>query len=127
MRVTVFRGTDGEVSAEVSTSPTWEPLEEYDGKPLHQVRLAVVDRLPSGEIQLVEIAAGGHFAMYTNPDVAFCQIVRGRGKLGLPDGPRSPTRVRSCTSSTPLPARLARRRGGHAPVGLSHPGRGLQG
>jgi quercetin dioxygenase-like cupin family protein len=90
MRVTAFRGTDGGVGAEVSTSPTWEPFEEYDGKPLHRVRLAVVERLPLGEIQLVEIAAGGHFAMHTSPDVAFCQIVRGRGKLGLPDGAEIP-------------------------------------
>jgi quercetin dioxygenase-like cupin family protein len=37
-------------------------------------------------IQLVEIAAGGSFAMHSSPDVAFCQMVRGRGTLGLPDG-----------------------------------------
>src|SRR5215217_6713978 len=32
------------------------------------------------------IAAGGHFAMHASPDIAFCQVVRGRGKLGLPGG-----------------------------------------
>jgi quercetin dioxygenase-like cupin family protein len=46
----------------------------------------VVERLPLGEIQLVEIAAGGYFAMHASPDIAFCQVVRGRGKLGLPGG-----------------------------------------
>jgi quercetin dioxygenase-like cupin family protein len=50
------------------------------------VRLVVVERLPLGEIQLVEIAAGGYFAMHASPDIAFCQVVRGRGKLGLPGG-----------------------------------------
>ena len=50
------------------------------------MRLTVVERLPLGEIQLVEIAAGGHFAMHASSDFAFCQVVRGQGKLGLPDG-----------------------------------------
>jgi hypothetical protein len=51
----------------------------------------VVERVALVEIQLVEIAAGGHFAMYASTDVAFCQVVRGAGKLGLPTAPRSPT------------------------------------
>jgi hypothetical protein len=41
----------------------------------------VVERLALGEIQPVGIAAGGHFAMHTSPNVAFCQVVRGAGKL----------------------------------------------
>ena len=86
MRVTTFTAEDDRVDARVEDRPGWEPFPEYDGKPLQGVRLVVVEKLALGEIQLVEIAAGGHFAMHTSPDVAFCQIVRGRGKLGLPDG-----------------------------------------
>ncbi|HZA82288.1 MAG TPA: hypothetical protein VFC13_12590 [Actinomycetes bacterium] len=86
MRVTTFTDEGGRTGVRASPSPAWEPFQEYDGKPLQGVRLEVVERLPLGEIQLVEIAAGGHFAMHTSPDVAFCQIVRGRGKLGLPGG-----------------------------------------
>ena len=86
MRVTTFTAEGDRTGVASSPSPAWEPFGEYDGKPLQGVRLVVVERLPLGEIQLVEIAAGGRFAMHTSPDVAFCQIVRGRGKLGLPDG-----------------------------------------
>jgi quercetin dioxygenase-like cupin family protein len=86
MRVTTFVEEDGGVDTRVVDSPLWEPYEEYEGQPLEGVRLTVVERLRLGEIQLVEIAAGGHFAMHSSPDVAFCQVVRGRGKLGLPDG-----------------------------------------
>jgi quercetin dioxygenase-like cupin family protein len=90
MRVTTFRKAANRVGVEVAASPPWEPFDSYDGKPLERVRLVVVEPLPLGEIQLVEIAAGGRFAMHASPDVAFCQIVRGRGKLGLPGGTEIP-------------------------------------
>jgi quercetin dioxygenase-like cupin family protein len=86
MKVTTFTDEGNQTGVSVSASPAWEPFDEYDDKPLQGVRLVVVERLPLGEIQLVEIAAGGRFAMHASPDVAFCQVVRGRGKLGLPDG-----------------------------------------
>jgi quercetin dioxygenase-like cupin family protein len=86
MRTSVFELSDGMVSPAVTERPSWEPFEEYDGKPLKQVGLVEVIEFPHGAIQLVEIRAGGSFAMHSSPDVAFCQIVRGRGKLGLPDG-----------------------------------------
>lgn len=85
MRTTRFgAGADGVVSA-VTDRPMWQPFEVYNGKPLQGVRLFEIDEVPGAEFQMVEIAAGGHFAMHTSPDVAFCQIVRGRGKLGMPD------------------------------------------
>ena len=86
MRVTTFTDEANRTGVHVSPSPAWEPFDEYDGRPLEGVRLMVVERLALGEIQLVEIAAGGHFAMHASSDVAFCQVVRGRGKLGLPGG-----------------------------------------
>src|SRR5918999_4932610 len=86
MRVTTFTDEGGRTGVRASPSPAWEPFDSYDGEPLQGVRLEVVERLPLGEIQLVEIAAGGRFAMHSSPDVAFCQIVRGKGKLGLPRG-----------------------------------------
>jgi quercetin dioxygenase-like cupin family protein len=86
MRVTRFTDEADRTGVHVAASPAWEPFDEYDGKPLEGVRLTVVEELPLGEIQLVEIAAGGHFAMHASSDVAFCQVVQGRGKLGLPDG-----------------------------------------
>jgi quercetin dioxygenase-like cupin family protein len=86
MRVTTFTARGDEVDAQVSSEPAWQPFDQYDGKPLVGVRLVAVEQLPLGEIQLVQIAPGGRFAMHTSPDIAFCQVVRGRGKLGLPDG-----------------------------------------
>jgi quercetin dioxygenase-like cupin family protein len=86
MRTTVFELRAGSLAADVEETPKWEPLEEYDGKRLERVRVRDLVEPPGGLIQLIEIAAGGHFAMHSSPDVAFCQIVRGRGKLGLPDG-----------------------------------------
>jgi quercetin dioxygenase-like cupin family protein len=90
MRVTTFREVADRVGVEVAASPPWEPFDAYDGKPLERVRLVIVERLPLGEIQLVEIGTGGHFAMHSSQDTAFCQIVRGRGRLGLPDGTAIP-------------------------------------
>ncbi len=84
MKVTVFRAEGERVAVETHRSPRWEPFEEFDGKPLERVRLVEVMQLALGEIQLVEIRAGGRFVMHTSPDVAFCQIVRGKGTLGLP-------------------------------------------
>ena len=86
MRTTIFELRDGAVEPRVSERPDWRPLTEYDGQPL--ARVSAVDLLePTGAlVQLVEIAAGGSFAMHSSPDVAFCQVVRGRGRLGLPGG-----------------------------------------
>jgi quercetin dioxygenase-like cupin family protein len=86
MRTTVFELDDGRVAPRVSESPPWQPFEEYDGKPLERVRVWDIAEPPGGLLQLVEIRAGGHFAMHSSPDVAFCQVVRGRGRLGLPEG-----------------------------------------
>jgi quercetin dioxygenase-like cupin family protein len=86
MRTTIFDVQDDSVEARVEESPRLEPLAEYDGERLEGVRLRDVIEPRGGLVQLVEISAGGHFAMHSRPDVAFCQVVRGRGKLGLPDG-----------------------------------------
>jgi quercetin dioxygenase-like cupin family protein len=86
MRVTIFELRSGAVVTDVRQEPDWQPFTEYDGEPLDRVRVQDLVE-PSGVlIQLVEIAAGGSFAMHSSPDVAFCQIIRGRGKLGLPEG-----------------------------------------
>jgi quercetin dioxygenase-like cupin family protein len=86
MRTTVFELRSGAVVTDVRDEPDWQPFEEYDGKPLERVRVQDLIEPPGALIQLVEIAAGGSFAMHSSPDVAFCQIVRGRGRLGLSDG-----------------------------------------
>lgn len=86
MKATIFYESDGGVASEVRSSPRFEPFEEFDGKKLVGVRLDEVLSVAGAEFQLVEIAAGGYFTMHTSPDEAFCQVVRGKGTLGLPDG-----------------------------------------
>ncbi len=86
MRTTVFELAGERVEPRVREAPDWRLFAEYDGEPLEGVRLVELLAHPGARLQLVEIAAGGRFAMHSSPDVAFCQIVRGRGKLGLPDG-----------------------------------------
>jgi quercetin dioxygenase-like cupin family protein len=86
MRTTIFELNDDGVEPRVEQEPRWRPFEEYEGKPLERVQVVDLVEPRGGLIQLVQIAAGGHFAMHSSPDAAFCQIVRGRGKLGLPDG-----------------------------------------
>ena len=86
MKTTVFELHSGAVATNVREEPSWQPFEEYDGKALERVRVQDLLEPPGALVQLVEIAAGGSFAMHSSPDLAFCQIVRGRGKLGLPDG-----------------------------------------
>lgn len=86
MRTTIFHLDGKTVRPQVIDTPAWEPFEEFDGQPLERVRLSDFLQVPGATLQLVEIAAGGHFAMHSSAEVAFCQVVRGQGKLGLPDG-----------------------------------------
>ena len=86
MRQTLFELHAGAVEPDVRPEPDWQAFDEYDGEPLKRVRVQDLLEPAGALIQLVEIAAGGSFAMHSSPDVAFCQVVRGRGKLGLPDG-----------------------------------------
>jgi quercetin dioxygenase-like cupin family protein len=86
MRTTVFSLDGDKVDPQIDEKPEWQPFNEYDGKPLTKVALVELLQRGTCEMQLVEIRAGGHFAMHSSPDIAFCQIVYGRGELGLPDG-----------------------------------------
>ncbi|MGH2751654.1 MAG: hypothetical protein ACRDK3_12395 [Actinomycetota bacterium] len=47
--------------------------------------LVELEQVPNAELQLVRIRSGGHFVMHTSPDVAYCQIIKGRGTLVLPE------------------------------------------
>jgi hypothetical protein len=98
MRTTIFELRSGQLATQVQDEPR-QPFDEYDGKPLERVHVQDLVEPPGALIQLVEIGAGGSFAMHSSPDVAFCQIVRGRGKLGLPDGRDLVYRGQSYTSS----------------------------
>lgn len=85
MKTTIFDVDVEQVTAQVIEDPEWQRFDEYQGKILSNVRLFEILTVPGAEFQMVNIAAGGHFAMHTSPDVAFCQVVRGRGTLVLPE------------------------------------------
>jgi quercetin dioxygenase-like cupin family protein len=86
MRVTRFELDGDQVRTHIAEQPDWKPFDTYDGEPLRDVTLTEVHEVARAEVQLVHIAAGGHFVMHTSPDLAFCHIVRGSGTLRLPDG-----------------------------------------
>lgn len=87
MRTTIFELDEkGAVRPRANDSPAFVPFTEFNGEPLHKVRLHEIGQRGDIELQLVEISSGGHFAMHSSPKLAFCHIVRGAGRLGLPDG-----------------------------------------
>jgi quercetin dioxygenase-like cupin family protein len=90
VRTTVYSTAGSQVIPTVVEEPAWEPFSAYDGQPLRGVRRTDIDVGQRTQVQLNEIAAGGRFVMHASPDLAFCQIVRGKGKLGLPDGREIP-------------------------------------
>lgn len=89
MNVTVF-DVDGAAARAEVIDPAWQPFPEWDGQPLTGVSRADLLDFPRAQVQLVHLRAGGHFVMHTSPELAFCQVVRGRGQLRLPDGTRLP-------------------------------------
>lgn len=90
MKTTTVALEDGTVRTDVDEAPSLERLDEFDGRPLERVSSLDLRESDRALMQLIEIEAGGSFAMHSSPDVAFCQIVRGRGKLGLPGGREVP-------------------------------------
>ncbi|HET7727640.1 MAG TPA: hypothetical protein VFK54_09965 [Candidatus Limnocylindrales bacterium] len=90
MRVTLFTDVDGQTAVDARPDAVLEPMADWQGTPLSGVRWQRIHEDRTLDIQLVEIAAGGQFVMHSSPSVAFCQIVRGRGALGLPDGTSVP-------------------------------------
>ncbi|MFA9429646.1 cupin domain-containing protein [Egicoccus sp. AB-alg2] len=87
MRTTRFDATpDGGVRVVVDEAPAFAPMPDWNGETLNGVRLHEIERRGDIELQLVEIAAGGSFVMHASPKLAFCHVVRGAGRLGLPGG-----------------------------------------
>lgn len=82
MDLTIFEARDDDVHV---TRQTLQPevLAELDGTPLEGVTLAE-RQLGPVTVQLVELAAGGHLVMHSAPALTVCQILAGRGVVGLP-------------------------------------------
>jgi quercetin dioxygenase-like cupin family protein len=93
MRTTIFQlDQRGAVQPAVDEVPAFDAFETFDGRPLERVHLHQIATRGDIELQHVRIAAGGHFVMHSSPKLAFCHIIAGEGKLGLPDGRSLPYR-----------------------------------
>lgn len=84
--ITVSLSMDGKPRSHIDETPAFETFEAWGDEPLERVRLHQIERRGEIDLQLVEIAAGGRFAMHSSPKLSFCQVVHGTGQLGLPDG-----------------------------------------
>ena len=84
MKVTIYGVQGSKVTKEVIPEPDWKKFSSYDGKALELVDLVELRSVANAELQMVRIRRDGHFVMHSSPDVAFCQIVAGRGSLILP-------------------------------------------
>jgi quercetin dioxygenase-like cupin family protein len=60
-------------------------LEEIEGEPAIGVRVWMRDVGPA-RVEVIELDVGARLPMHAGPHFATCQVVRGRGKLGLPGG-----------------------------------------
>lgn len=88
MRVTTFSLEHDGVVVAVRAELDWQTIEAVDGQALARVDFAELHSTHESVIRLARIRAGGSFPMHTGPELAVCQIIAGRGKLGLP-GARS--------------------------------------
>ncbi|HUG74280.1 MAG TPA: hypothetical protein VMM81_01200 [Acidimicrobiia bacterium] len=86
MRVTVFELESDEVVHRRTERPQWRPYEEWEGEKLTGVERAAVVERDEAVLELVRIAAGGHFVMHAAPAIAHCQVISGKGTLALPGG-----------------------------------------
>jgi quercetin dioxygenase-like cupin family protein len=78
VRTTVFNVVDGRVEVESSETPPWAQPDQFG-----QVA-AEIYRSPNGTSVLYHIPVGCNVPIHAGANYAFCQIVRGRGKLTLP-------------------------------------------
>ncbi len=76
----------GEGGAALGTDhPAPAPLTEIEGEPAVGVRVWMRDIGPT-RVEVIELDVGARLPMHAGPHFATCQVVRGRGKLGLPAG-----------------------------------------
>jgi quercetin dioxygenase-like cupin family protein len=85
VQTTIWRLTDGSVDPQVADGLAWQPS-TFEGEPVPGVEDVVLHESPNGTMLLIRMRAPGGYPMHAGQDFAFCQVVEGRGKVGLPDG-----------------------------------------
>jgi quercetin dioxygenase-like cupin family protein len=85
MLITLVQERDGEVVA-TPLEPEWKQLEEWQGVPFRGISFSALLDAGTGQAVLNLFAPGAEAPEHSADQFAFIQIVRGRGKMGLPDG-----------------------------------------
>ncbi len=85
MRATILRLRGGAVVPEEAPDGGWRAVTEWDGSEVTATENVEIHRSPNGMVLLVHLRAGGFFPLHAGRVYSVCQIVSGRGILGLPD------------------------------------------
>ena len=85
MLITLIRERDGKVEA-TPLEPEWEKLEEWQGVPFRGISFSALLEAGPGQVVLNHFEPGAVAPPHSAEQFAFIQVVRGRGKVGLPDG-----------------------------------------
>jgi quercetin dioxygenase-like cupin family protein len=85
MLVTLIQERDGKVLA-TPLEPEWQRLEEWQGVPFRRISFSALLEAGPGRVVLNQFEPGAEAPPHSADQFAFIQVVRGRGKLGLPDG-----------------------------------------
>ena len=90
MKISHVLLSGSDVNVDVVDDLHFTPVHEVDGQRIEGVSVANIPFMPTAEAHFVRIEAGGFFLLHTGPQSGFVQVVRGRGKLVLPEGTRVP-------------------------------------
>jgi quercetin dioxygenase-like cupin family protein len=85
MLVTLVEEQDGNVTA-TALDPRWQRLESWQGVPFRGISFAALLEAGPGQAVLNHFDRGAEAPTHSADQFAFIQVVRGRGKMGLPDG-----------------------------------------
>jgi quercetin dioxygenase-like cupin family protein len=85
MLVTLIEERDGNVVAR-KLEPEWQKLETWQGVPFRGISFSALLEAGPGQVVLNHFEEGAEAPEHSADQFAFIQVVRGRGKVGLPDG-----------------------------------------
>ena len=85
MLITLVEERDGKVVA-TPLEPEWQQLEEWQGVPFRSIAFSALLEAGPGQAALNLFQPGAEAPEHSADQFAFIQVVRGRGKMGLPDG-----------------------------------------
>ena len=86
MRTTILRRGRGLVDITVTEAHAWRAVAQWQGDAVEGVENVEVHRSANSATLLVRMAAGARFPMHAGAVFTVCQVVCGRGRLGLPGG-----------------------------------------